>query len=84
MQNSYKERREIYIVKMFIYTSQMNNQNPFGFDDDKSIKRADSSSIRSRATKRAASSKSSTKKKKRLSKKNIEFLKSLGFEVKVR
>lgn len=79
MSHSYKERPAEKCINMFIYNTQANN-NPFGFHD-KNSKLDESARNRSRAVKQAASSSKSIK---RISKKNIEFLQSLGLEVKVR
>lgn len=65
-------------MNMFIYNAQT-NKNPFGFAY-KSCKLGESASNRSRAVKQASTANESIG---RLSKENIEFLRSLGFEVEV-
>lgn len=67
---------------MLVYNTHDSNRNPFGFDDIKNESIDKIKCSRPRATKRAASSSKSLKNK--LSKENIEFLKSLGFKVKVK
>lgn len=64
---------------MLIYNNQINS-NPFGFNDINK-QSVGVKSIQPRDIKRVTSRKSCAKKKK-LSKKNIVFLKSLGFTVK--
>lgn len=77
MSYSYKERSAAKCINMFIYNAQTNN-NPFGFVD-KNCKLNESASNHSREVKQATSSNKSIG---RLSKENIGFLRSLGFEVK--